>query len=93
MVLSNNNYENLSSGDGGPLCGREWSVGYNGDEGEQQHPGDEDWGVEHGAGLGLEHQPQSQSGGGHVYCVRRALRGGQVGIYKTHTFKIILILS
>ena len=55
-VLSSNN-ENLSSGDGGPRCGRERAVGDNGDEGKQQHPGDEDWGVEHGAGLGLEHQP------------------------------------
>ena len=56
-------------------------MGGDGDEGEQQHPGDEDRGVEHGAGLGLEHQPQPQSGGGHVYCVRRALCGGQVRIY------------
>ena len=56
-------------------------MGDHGDEGEQQHPGDEDRGVEHGACVGLEHQSQPQLGGGHVHCLRGALCSGQVAIY------------
>ena len=55
-------------------------MGDHGDEGEQQHPGDEDRGVEHGACVGMEHQSQPQLGGGHVRCLRGALCSGQVAI-------------
>ena len=62
---------------GGPGCGREWSVGHHGHEGEQQHPGDEDLRVEHAVDLGMEHHTEPQLSGRHVHRVRGAVRSRQ----------------
>ena len=54
-------------------------MGDHGDEGEQQHVGDEDRGVEHAVAVGVEHHAEPQPGRRHVHRVRGALRGGQDG--------------